>query len=292
MSKAYAPYIAALVLLGSNGCIASLISMNSYEIVLSRCLLGSLTMLAIFLATRKPAQAFTHKKQLLFLCLSGAALAGNWLCMYEGYARVGVSITTLLTYLGPVLVMAVSPFLFKERLQALCVAGFVVVVAGVALVNGFAPEGDLDPLGLGCGFLAAVFYVGLVGFTKSVTDITGIENSLIQTASALVVCFVYLLIKQGPTFGITQADIVPVLILGCVNTGIGVYLYFSGVSKLPAQSVAVCGYLEPLSAVVFSAIFLHEMLSGAQLLGGAMILGGAVFCEMIRNQRVPNDLSP
>lgn len=289
MAKAYAPYITALILLGSNGCIASLISMNSYEIVFSRCLLGTLTMLAIFLITRKPATALKHRKQLLFLLLSGASLGGNWLCMYEGYVHIGVSLTTLLTYLGPVLVMALSPFLFRERLHALCVAGFVVVVGGVVLVNGFAPEGTIDAVGLACGFAAAAFYVGLVGFGKSVKDIIGIENSLIQTTSALIVVSVFLLFKQGFTFGMTQSDIAPMLILGVINTGIGVYLYFTGISKLPAQTIAVCGYLEPLSAVIFSAIFLHELLTSAQIMGGAMILGGAIFCEVIRNGSNAND---
>ncbi|MDO4502054.1 MAG: DMT family transporter [Coriobacteriia bacterium] len=284
MQKAYVPYIAALLMLGSNGCVASLISMSSHEIVLTRCLLGALTMLLMLAVMRHRPVAGEHRRELLFLWASGAALAGNWLCMYEGYVRVGVGVTTLLTYLGPVLVMAASPVLFRERLRGACVAGFAVVFAGVVMVSGCSADGALDPLGLALGFCSALFYLVMVGFSKRVTHIAGVENSFWQTASALVVVAIFVLLRQGPTLSLTSADLLPVLWLGVVNTGVGVCLYFIGVNRLPAQSVAVLGYLEALSAVVFGAIFLGETMSGLQIAGAALILGGAVFAEVMRTR--------
>ncbi|RDB61439.1 EamA family transporter, partial [Eggerthella sinensis] len=50
------------------------------------------------------------------------------------------------------------------------------------------------------------------------------------------------------------SDIAPVLFLGIVNTGLGCFLYFSSIAKLPAGSVAICGYLEPLSALAFASL--------------------------------------
>ncbi|MBQ2413047.1 MAG: DMT family transporter, partial [Anaerotignum sp.] len=67
----------------------------------------------------------------------------------------------------------------------------------------------------------------------------------------------------------------PVFLLGLVNTGVGCYLYFSAISRLPVQTVAVCGYLEPLAAVVLSAILLGEGMGLIQILGTVLILGGA-----------------
>jgi drug/metabolite transporter (DMT)-like permease len=64
-----------------------------------------------------------------------------------------------------------------------------------------------------------------------------------------------------------------------VNTGIGCYLYFSSISNLPVQTVAVCGYLEPLSAVLFAVVFLHESMTLLQTVGAVLILGGAVYGE-------------
>ncbi len=65
-------------------------------------------------------------------------------------------------------------------------------------------------------------------------------------------------------------------------TGLGCYLYFSPLSKLPVQTVAVCGYLEPLSAVVFAALLLHEKMSLLQVIGAVCILGGAMVGELVK----------
>ncbi|HHY05567.1 MAG TPA: DMT family transporter [Clostridia bacterium] len=70
-----------------------------------------------------------------------------------------------------------------------------------------------------------------------------------------------------------------------VNTGIGCYFYFSSIQNLSAQSVAICGYLEPLSALIFSAIFLQERLTSLQIIGAILILGGAVFGEWFQSNK-------
>ena len=77
-------------------------------------------------------------------------------------------------------------------------------------------------------------------------------------------------------------SLIPILILGIVNTGIGCYFYFSSIGHLPVQTVAICGYLEPLSALIFSAALLGEKLGPAQISGAALILGGTAFGELFR----------
>ena len=70
--------------------------------------------------------------------------------------------------------------------------------------------------------------------------------------------------------------------LGIINTGLGCFLYFSSIGKLPVLTVSVCGYAEPLSAVIFSAIILHEILLPLQILGAVLIIGGAVLSEFVK----------
>jgi drug/metabolite transporter (DMT)-like permease len=57
--------------------------------------------------------------------------------------------------------------------------------------------------------------------------------------------------------------------------------------RLPAQSVAICGYLEPFSALLFSAVLLGERLTPVQMAGAAMILGGAAFGEFFGRKGTP-----
>ena len=81
-------------------------------------------------------------------------------------------------------------------------------------------------------------------------------------------------------FEIPAGDWGYILWLGIINTGLGCFMYFSSISRLPAQSVAVCGYIEPLSAVLLSVLFLNETMSLLQITGAALIIGGALYGEL------------
>ena len=80
-----------------------------------------------------------------------------------------------------------------------------------------------------------------------------------------------------------KLSVIPcIMLLGVVNTGIGCYLYFSSIGRLPVHTVAIFGYTEALSAVIFSVIFLGEKMSAIQACGGILIIGGAVFAECFK----------
>lgn len=139
--------------------------------------------------------------------------------------------------------------------------------------------------GIVCGIASAFCYALMVIASKGVPHIEGLENSTLQVSAAFVTALVLTLITQGaPSFlsasVAASIDWHAVVMLGVVNTGIGCLLYFSAVAKLPVQTVAVVGYLEPLSAVVFSAVLLGEAITPVRLMGAALIIGGAIFCEL------------
>jgi hypothetical protein len=74
-NKAAFKYIAALLLFGSNGIVASTIPLSSYEIVFTRTLIGSLFLALLFIASRQKAQFWRNKRHSLNLVISGAAFA-------------------------------------------------------------------------------------------------------------------------------------------------------------------------------------------------------------------------
>lgn len=285
MKRSYFKYILALLLFGSNGIVASFISMNSYEIVLLRTLLGSLFLLAIFLLRKGKFTFYKNKKHFLYLAVSGIAMGTSWMLLYEAYTRIGVSISSLLYYCGPVIVMVLSPLLFQEKLTIYKVIGFISVLCGVFLVNGNALSDDGDTFGILCGVLSAVMYAFMVIFNKKATSITGLENSTLQLIISFLTVAVFVGIKQGVIMDIPTDSILPLLILGFINTGIGCYFYFSSIGNLPVQSVAICGYLEPLSAVLLSVLILRETMLPIQIIGAVLILGGAVLGECIKRKK-------
>ena len=277
--RAYLKYLSGLLLFGSNGVIASFIDLSSYEIVLLRTLIGSALLSAIFFLRREKLRFYKNKRDMVYLAVSGAAMGTSWMALYEAYARIGVSIASLLYYCGPVIVMVLSPLVFGEKLTPFKAAGSAAVLAGVFLINGKGSVGQGDPFGLFCGLLSAVLYAFMVICNKKAESITGLENATVQLCVSFLTVAVFVGCKQGFDLHIPAGSVLPVLILGLVNTGIGCYFYFSTIGALPVQTVAICGYLEPLSAVVFSAVILRETMGPLQAAGAVLILGGAMLGE-------------
>lgn len=281
-ANAYFKYIVALLLFGSNGIVASHIALSSYDIVFTRTLIGSLFLVLIFVFSKQKVQLWKNKAHLLYLAISGVAMGTSWMFLYEAYARIGVSLATLAYYCGPIIVMVLSPLLFREKLASAKLLGFLAVVIGMLCVNGQALIQGSASWGLIFGILSAVTYAFMVIFNKKAVSITGLENPTWQLIISFITVAIFVGLKQGYSINIMQGNLMPILILGVVNTGIGCYFYFSSIGELPVQSVAIGGYIEPLSALLFSAVLLGEILSPLQIAGAALILGGAAFGELFR----------
>lgn len=304
MGRSYAAYLSSLLLFGSNGIVAAMIALPSLDIVVARTflgasLLGALLLGASLVARRakrreggRPAAAKSPDRNIAAIALlacSGAALGASWIVLFEAYRLVGVGTASLMYYCGPVIVMALAPLLFKERLRLKKIVGFAAVALGAVLVSVQALDGGQNPQGLALGAASAIAYAVMIVYSKKATAVCpaaadrGLRNSFIQLLAGFAVAAAYSALTQGAgalLIPATPADIAPLLMLGLVNTGIGCLLYFSSIGRLPVQTVAVCGYLEPLSAVVLATLILGEPMSAVQLAGAALIVGGAAFCEL------------
>lgn len=69
-----------------------------------------------------------NKRHFFYLAISGIAMGVSWMFLYEAYQQIGVSIASLAYYCGPVIVMVLSPLLFKEEFTLPKTAGFVAVL--------------------------------------------------------------------------------------------------------------------------------------------------------------------
>lgn len=282
--QAFMKYLCALFLFGLNGIVASHIALNSYEIVFLRTLIGSVLLICVFLLGKGRFHWKVYKRDAAFVVLSGAAMGASWMFLYEAYQQIGVSFASLLYYCGPVIVMILSPLLFKEKLTIPKIVGFLIVLVGIVLVNGRMAAGSGNTRGLLCGAMSAIMYFFMVTLNKQSREIVGLENAVLQLTVSFLTVAVFVGIKQAFVIHVPASSWPWILVLGLVNTGIGCYLYFSPLSKLPVQTVAVCGYLEPLSAVVFATLLLGEKMTALQYIGAVCIIGGAMIGELIEER--------
>ena len=242
-------------------------------------------LLALFFATGHRFTFMHHKRDLLFISLSGVTMAVEWLLLFEAYAQIGVSLGMLINYTGPALVILFSPLFLKERITFPKIIALAAALLGAFFISGQAAAHGVSAWGLLCAILSAVTYAIMVLTNKLAQSIKGIENAVLQLLRAAAVVAVFVGCKQGFSMDIAAGEWLPILWLGFVNTGLGCYFYFSSIGALPAQSVAICGYLEPLFAVVLSVLILKETMSPLQIIGAVLIVGGAVFGECCRGRK-------
>ena len=279
-------YLVALLICGSNGIVASCVNLPSYQIVFFRMILGMLFLFGLLGITRTRLSCKRHPEQLKYLAGAGIALGFQWALLFAAYRHVGIGVATLEYYCGPVIVMALSPFLFHETLTRRKVIGFLIVLAGMVLIVSYGVGENLSITGLIYGALAAVLYAAMIVLNRYAPDIEGLEGTAMQLAVGAEAVGIITLLVHGIEI---PADIHAVnwgalLILGLFNTGVGSGLYFPQLTKIPVQRVAVFGYLEPLSAVLFSSLLLGEPLGILKIAGAFCIIGGALFAETARSE--------
>lgn len=271
---------AAMFIFGTIAPFVRNISVSSGELALYRAVLASLLVGGFLLVTKQRLQLVSIKKELLLLLLSGAAMGINWILLFEAYKYTTVSVATLSYYFAPVIVMAVCPIIFKEKLSAKQIICFVMATAGLVLITGTAGGGNSDLIGIAFGLGAAVFYATVMLLNKFIKGVTGIHRTFIQFIAAIIVLLPYVALSGGFTLGeLSFTGWGALLIVGLVHTGITYCMYFSALKELPGQKVAILSYIDPLVAVLVS-LLLNETMTVPQIIGGVLILGFTLLSEL------------
>ena len=277
MTKLY--FIISMLIFGSIGILVREIPLSSAQIALIRGIIGSLFLIVIGIMMKKKPSLRKIKRNITYLLLSGTAIGFNWILLFEAYKNTSITNATLSYYLAPVIVVLLSPLILKERLtlkKVLCVLAAMLGMFLIVWTGGDGGFYNKELLGIGFGLGAAILYAMVVILNKLIKDLGGLETTILQLSFATVILSPYVLLQGAPSFNLLDAKSIILLVLvGLLNTGVAYLLYFSSIQKLESQTVAILSYIDPVSAVVMSAIFLGEKISGLQLIGGILILGGA-----------------
>ena len=275
--------IASMAIFGTLAPFVRNIGVSSGELALYRAIMAAVLIGLFLIVTRQPIPLGKIKKSLPLLLISGMAMGINWILLFEAYKYTTVSAATLSYYFAPVLVMAVCPLLFRERLTAKQIVCFVMSTLGLVLITGVGDigGGSQNLLGIAFGLGAAVFYTSVILLNKFIRDVEGLHRTFLQFLAAIVILVPYVLLTGGMTLG--SLDAVGwgnLLVVGVIHTGVTYCLYFSSLKELPGQKAAILSYVDPLVAVVISVTVLEESMSLSQFLGGVLILGFTLFNEL------------
>ncbi len=284
--KGQAKLIAAMLIFGSLGIFVKNINLSSSEIALYRGAIGSIFLICASFLVKQKLSFEAIKRNGILLILSGAAIGFNWIFLFEAYHFTTISNATISYYFAPIFVMALAPLILKEKLTVGTVASILAAMSGLFLVmNGGNSDSSgvyNHTVGILYGLSAAALYASVILMNKFIKNLSGFETTLIQLMLASLVLTPYVYLKEGITdlTELSLQSIVFILILGIVHTGFAYFLYFGSIRELKGQKIAVLSYIDPISAVIFAAIFFSESMSFLQIIGGVLVLGSTFFGGM------------
>lgn len=277
----------AMTIFGTIGIFRRYIPLSSGAVSLVRGLIGTIVLLLFVYFTKKQLSWKNIRANLWKLIISGALIGFNWICLFEAYNYTTVSVATLCYYMAPVFVLIVSPVVLKTKMTVKEVFVIVVALLGMALVSGAVTLKGFEPVnvtGVLYGTAAAVMYAAVVLINKKITGISAYEKTITQLGTAAVVLVPYVFLTEKFTKeAFTLNVIVLLLVVGIVHTGIAYALYFASMDGMSASAVALYSYIDPVVAILLSALFLKEPMSIAQIIGAVLILSATVSLEFKKN---------
>ena len=266
-------FVLLMALFGLLGPLVRAIGLPSPVTACLRAWVSAAALIAFCLVSRRPIDREELKRTLLPMAVCGALIALDWIGLFAAYHYTTVATATVCYYVEPILILLASPLLLGERFTArhlICaLTAFVgmVFVSGVA-ENGFAAADIRGPL---FALLGATGYACVVLINKRIPSGDSILRTTVQLSVAA-------LVTSGAAL---------LLLLGVGLTAIPYIIYFSLIVRIPARSVAIFSYADPVMAVLLSMFLLGEKMTLFGLVGTVLIIGAAMISELGGNKNAP-----
>ncbi len=275
--------VVVMLLFGTIGIFVRYINMPSSLIALARGSIGAIFLLAVVFLRKTGIDVDGVKKNLWKLVLSGACIGVNWILLFESYRYTTVATATLCYYLQPVVVILGSALVLGEKLSARKLICVFVAILGMVPISGVLESGipSADEI---TGILLAIGAAALYGINiitnKTMKDISSFDMTIFCMVTAALTLLPYTFLTEDlSAINWNPTSVVLLITVAVVHTGVAYALYYSALKQMPAQSVAMYGYIDPIFAIVLSALLLKEPLTISTVIGGIMILGATFFSE-------------
>lgn len=274
----------AMAIFGTIGIFRRFIPLSSGLIAFVRGLIGTFVLLLFVLITKRSISINSIKRNFVKLFVSGALIGFNWIFLFEAYEYTTVATATLCYYMAPVLVMLLAPVFLRERMTLKKSVCIMIAFAGMVLVSGVFKNGGIgenDAKGIAFGLIAAIMYAIVVIINKKLKAIGAFDKTIVQLGTAALVLLPYILITEDfSSVNLNAIAICMLLFVGIVHTGTAYSMYFGSMDGLSADSIAIFSYIDPVLAIILSALILNETMGLSEIIGAVMILGATLWSEL------------
>ncbi|MDY7533167.1 DMT family transporter [Pseudomonas sp. Bout1] len=265
--------VAAMLISGTIGWFVLVSGVPVVEVVFWRCVIGAVTLLVVCWLMGYLHVDLLNYPKLGLAMLSGVAIVGNWLLLFESYSRASIAISTAVYNVQPfMLVMLAAVFLGEkitvQKLTWLSVA-FVGMLAIVTAHGDLQNTGDDYLVGVALALGAAFLYAIAALIIKRLKEVPPHLMALIQvTTGALLLAP----LMQWQSLSASMDAWAPLLTLGVVHTGVMYVLLYGAIQKLPTAITGALSFIYPIAAIFVDWIAFGHRLGWLQWLGVAAIL--------------------
>ena len=265
--------VAAMLISGTIGWFVLVSGVPVVEVVFWRCVIGALTLLVVCWLLGYLRLDLLDYTKLGLAMLSGVAIVGNWLLLFESYARASISISTAVYNVQPFMLVLLAAVFLGEKITVQKLAWLSVAFVGMlAIVTAHGDQsntGDDYLVGVALALGAALLYAIAALIIKRLKEVPPHLMALIQvTTGALLLAP----LMQWHSLSASMDAWAALLTLGVVHTGLMYVLLYGAIQKLPTAITGALSFIYPIAAIFVDWIAFGHRLGWLQWLGVAAIL--------------------
>ena len=220
----------------------------------------------IILSHKNYRKEIPEIKRLKYPMILGIIGLFNTFTYYYAYKYTTIANAVLTHYTAPVIVAFLAPVFLKEKITKRLIIIIIIASAGLwIMLNGFSfKEGHTAGIiaGIISGFTYAAIIIVIRIYSQDFHPLV-----LAFFSNIVIIILLAPFVREFPFNALWTF-----LVMGIVYSTIAPLLYFRGLKYVTANKTAVLGYLEPVSAIIFSIMFLSEMPGKNSIIGGVLII--------------------
>lgn len=272
-------------LMGATGLFSKLIQLPAWDITGYRTWIAAAVLFA-WLAWRERNLRLKSRQDYGRMLVLGALLTFHWITFFYSMQVANIAVGMLSLYAYPVMTVFLEPWIKRTRLDWRdVISGFLVLLGIYCLVPEFSFDNTMTQ-GVVWGVISA--------FTFAIRNLllslwfSGQSAARSMSYQVLVVALlmtpVLLLSPHKPS----HQDAWLLLLLGVFFTAFTHTLLGHSLRYLKAKTVGLVACLQPVYAVIYEILLLHEYPANSTLIGGAIIMLAAIYESVHEHNRVEN----
>lgn len=242
-------------------------------------------LLLFFIGRELPRGEWWWKSCVLGMLNIGAFFALLFIAAY----RLPGGVAAVVGGVQPLIVALFASRVLQERLTLRVIVSGVLGVFGVMLVA-LQSQARLDLIGVLAAVGGAIsMALGIVLSKKWGQPAPALTVTAWQLVAGGLALFVMMLAFEGlPTEALSPVNAGAYAYLSLFGTAFAYVVWFRGIGRLPASTVAFLGLLSPVVALLIGSLFAGETLTVLQGFGVSLVLGSVATVISAKRTQAPN----